>query len=99
MKRKRQLVIFGGLILVAIVAIVWGFIYRSLAGMIIYDTNDPELMERVSRSLTREQQHVIGMSFDQISGFYLMLLVVTNVLWLGGAFYFVKSLRKDDHAA
>ncbi|MDR3456587.1 MAG: hypothetical protein P4N60_04020 [Verrucomicrobiae bacterium] len=99
MKPKLDIIVSGGLILIAAAAIGFGFIFRSLSGMIIYDTNDPELMLRVTHGLTREQQHFISMSYDQISDFYLLLLVVTNALWLGGLFYLFRSLRRDVHAA
>jgi hypothetical protein len=99
MKSKRPLLIFGSLVVISVLAVAYALIFRGLAGMYIHDSSDPVIMEQLDRTLTREQQHFIGLSFDRISGIYSCLLVITNVLWIAGAGYLLKRLRKDDHVA
>ena len=90
MRRKRHIIVFGGLILVIAALLAFAFVFRSFTGIYVGDTSDSAMIGQLEHALTPEQQHFISMSFERIASVYLVFLVVTNALWLIGALYICK---------
>ena len=101
MKRKRHIIVFGGLILVTAAVFAYAFVFRSFAGTFIGDSGDPSdraILDQLDRTLSPEQWAFFRMSLERVSSVYLAFLVITNAIWIIGTYYFLKRLRKDDHA-
>ena len=99
MRSKRHIIVFISLVLVTAAMLAYAFYFRSFVGIYIGDTSDAAILDQLDRKLTPELWDFIKMSFERVASVYLVFLVVTNVIWLIGTFYFLKCLRKDDHAA
>ena len=97
MKHKRYIVVFGTLVLTTAALLVYGFAFRRASEKYIHDNS--EVMIVKGHALTQEQlDYVVSLS-DTRSNVYLVLLGISNAIWLAGAIYFLRSLKRDDQAA
>ena len=78
------------LTLASIAAITFAFFYRRISGVILYDYN----FETFQHTLTADQKRGIIQSLDSITAGYTLLLVITNVLWMVGAWYLLVRTRE-----
>ena len=92
---RRVKVVFGVLIFLSAVVIALAFIVRPFGALLISDQN----FEAFNK-LPSEQSHSIFMSVGSVVMVYILLLVISNVLWIAGAWYLVSRFKKrDDHVA
>jgi hypothetical protein len=97
MKHKRYIVVFGTLVLTTAALLIYGFAFRRAGERYIYDNSKAMIV--AGHALTQEQlDYVVSLS-DTTSNGYLVLLGISNAIWLAGAFYFLRSLKRDDHDA
>jgi hypothetical protein len=99
MRRKRHTIVFSGLILIIAAVFAYAFAFRYFVGIYIGDTSDHEMVNQIQNTLKPEHLHFFISSLERIADVYLIFLVITNVLWLVGAFYFFKRWRKDSRTA
>lgn len=77
------------LVLIAVVAVAFAFYYRVMAGVFMQDANFQTFQE----SLSEEQRRGILGSLRVVATGYTWLLVITNAVWLGGAWFLLSRLR------
>jgi glucan phosphoethanolaminetransferase (alkaline phosphatase superfamily) len=84
------------LVLISVAAVAFAFYYRVMAGVFMHDSNFQTFQE----TLSEDQKRGILWSLRSVATGYTWLLVITNVLWLVGAWYFLSRLkgRHDDMA-
>ncbi len=93
MKTKLPLFIFIIVVLVASAAIALALVYHNLLGMVVYDYN----FETFHNTLTPEQRDGIIRTVRAITDLYVMLLLVTNAVWLAAGWYLLSCIRKREH--
>jgi len=93
MTRPKIVVVL--LTLASVAAIGFAFFYRVMAGVFLHDSN----FETFQHVLTADQKRGITWSLDSITAGYSWLLVITNVLWMVGAWYLLLRLRATHERA
>jgi hypothetical protein len=93
---RRVKVVFGVLIFLSAAMVALAFIIRPFAGMFLHDSN----FQTFDSVLTDQQRSGIFMSVGSVVMIYILLLVISNVLWIAGVWYLVSRFKKsDDHVA
>jgi hypothetical protein len=92
MLTRRAKILFSLLVFVSVAAVVIAFVAQEFAGMFIYDSN----LETFTDVLTAQQRQGIAMSVGSVEIFYILLLVVTNVLWIVGAWFLLPRSKAKD---
>jgi hypothetical protein len=82
--------VFGGLVCISFAAIIYALFIRTSTGAAFYK------MMRSSQGFTAEQRDWVSSWLSHISGFYLILLGLTNGLWIVGAWYLMRRLNRRD---
>jgi hypothetical protein len=82
---RLRVILYGLLALVSVAAIGFAFLAQEFCGMFLYDSNLDTF-----NAMTAEQKHGIGMSVGSIEMVFILLLVVTNVLWIVGAWFLLS---------
>lgn len=77
------------LVLISSAAVAFAFYYRVMAGVFMHDSN----FQTFQDTLSDEQRRGILWSLRGVATGYTWLLVMTNALWLGGAWYLLSRLR------
>ncbi len=85
----KQRIALAVLVLISAAAVAFAFYYRVMAGVFIHDSNFHTFQE----ILSDEQRRGILWSLHSVATCYTWLLVITNALWLGGAWHFLSRLR------
>ena len=89
-KLRRPKFVFGTLVFISLAVMLYAWFIRTSNGVAFYKILRP------SNGYTSEQSAVVGSWLSDTSGFYLILLVVTNVLWMVGARYLLFCLKQKD---
>lgn len=79
------------LLVLAVAAVVVGFLILELAGMWMYDSN----FETFESTLSEDEARGIVASARGLSSLHVWLLVTTNALWMGFAGYLILRLRRQ----
>jgi hypothetical protein len=90
---RRVKIVFGVLIFLSATLVALAFVIRPFAGMFLHDSN----FKTFDDVLTVDQRTGIFMSVGSIVMIYILLLVVSNVLWMAGAWYFVSRFKKIEN--
>jgi hypothetical protein len=94
--KRRVKIVFGLLVFVSLLFVGFALFYQQFVSMFIYDSN----LEAFTYALTSDQGHSILFSAGSAVMIYVLLLVISNALWIAGAWYLVSRFsRKDDHVA
>jgi hypothetical protein len=92
MKSKLPSIIFAITLIIAITAVAFAILYRRAEGVFLYDTN----FETFHDTLTPFQRGGIVRSLHAISSLYLMLLIVTNAIWIGAGYCLLSHIKKQE---
>ena len=84
-RMTKPKIVFALLVLISAAVVAFAFYYRVMAGVFMHDSNFQTFQE----TLSDEQRNGILWSLRSVATGYTWLLVMTNALWLGGAWYFL----------
>jgi len=93
--KRRVKIVFGLLILASLVFVGFALFYQQFVSMFIYDSN----LEAFTHTLTPDQGRSILFSARSAVMIFVLLLVVSNALWIIGAWYLVSRFgrQEQDH--
>jgi hypothetical protein len=90
---RRVKLVFAVLIFLSAAVIALAFTARPFGALLISDQNFETF-----NNLPPEQTHSIFFSIGSVVVFYILLLVVSNLIWIAGAWYLVSRFKKkEDH--
>lgn len=90
--KRRVKIVFALLVCASFLCVGFGLFYRGLVSMFIYDSN----LEAFTHTLTSDQGNSILFSAGSVVMIYVLLLVISNVLWIAGAWYLVSRFKSHD---
>jgi hypothetical protein len=92
--KRRVKFVFGLLVFVSLLFVGFALFYQMFVNTFIYDSN----LEAFTKALTSDQGRSILFSADSAVVIYVLMLAVSNVLWIIGGWYLVSRFsKKDDH--
>lgn len=83
-------IVFAVLVVISAAAVAFAFYYRVMAGVYMHDSN----LQTFQETLSDEQRSGILWTLTSLATGYTWLLVITNALWLSGAWYFLSRLSR-----
>lgn len=92
MKSKLPILFFAIATAVALVAVALGIFYQQMLGVLFYAYN----FQVFHNILTANQRDGIVWTARSIVRLYVVLLLVTNALWLTAAWILLSRIRKKD---
>jgi hypothetical protein len=94
-KARRIKIVFGVLIFLSVVMVSLAIIIRPYLGIFFHDSNF-QIFDHV---LAADQGSSIFMSLGSVEMVYILLMVISNILWLAGAWYLLSTFKMTDDPA
>jgi hypothetical protein len=94
-KAQRVKTIFGALIFLSVVMVSLAIIIRPYLQIFFHDTN----FQVFDHVLTAEQGAGIFISLRSVELLYIMLMALSNIFWIAGAWYLLSTIKKKDDPA